>query len=270
MKIHQFAMSYLKITSTVEKVFCDHCNRRVKPKQHQLPCSICKSLVHKICTSLTNAQYHSIINQSIPYMCLKCQANTFPFSKQTNNDISLINSGLNSFEFSGDTVLFPDEKLKSFLSECNSIETPFNDAEHQVLLDSKYHDINDFNRIKISKQASLATLHLNIASISKHFEDLQNLLSVLKHSFDIIGISEHKINKTSKKSDFHLPGYTFCFTPTESSHGGTGFFISNDLTFKLRPDLQIDEPGRLESTFIEIIFPNKRTYSVVVFTNIQK
>ena len=91
----------------------------------------------------------------------------------------------------------------------------------------------------------------------KHFDDLQNSLSLLKHSFDITGILEHKINKNSMNVDFTLPGYTFYFN--ESSHGGTHFFfISENLTFKQRPYLLINEPGRLESTFIELIFPNKR------------
>ena len=36
------------------------------------------------------------------------------------------------------------------------------------------------------------------------------------------------------------------------------FFIFDNSTFKQRPDLLINEPGRLESTFIELIFPNKR------------
>ena len=36
------------------------------------------------------------------------------------------------------------------------------------------------------------------------------------------------------------------------------FFISDNLTFKQCPDLLINEPGRLESTFIELVFPNKR------------
>ena len=31
------------------------------------------------------------------------------------------------------------------------------------------------------------------------------------------------------------------------------FFISDNLTFKQRPDLLINEPERLESTFIELI-----------------
>ena len=101
-------------------------------------------------------------------------------------------------------------------------------------------------------------LYLNIASLSKHFDGLQNFLSLLKHSFDIIGISEHKISKNSMNVDFTLPGYTFYFNETESSNGGTGFFISDNLTFKQRPDLVINERRRLESTFIELIFPNKR------------
>ena len=58
--------------------------------------------------------------------------------------------------------------------------------------------------------------------------------------------------------DFTLPGYTFYFNETESFHGRTGFFISDNLTFKQRPNLLINEPGRLESTFIELFFPNKR------------
>ena len=117
-------------------------------------------------------------------------------------------------------------------------------------LDSKYYDINDFNKLSINKNSSFATLHLNIASLSKHFDDLQNFLSLLKNSFNIIGVPEHKINKNSMNVDFTL-------NETEGSHRGTGFFISDNLTFKQPPDLLVNEPGRLESTFIELIFPEK-------------
>ena len=36
------------------------------------------------------------------------------------------------------------------------------------------------------------------------------------------------------------------------------FFLSDNLTFKQHPYLLINEPGRLESAFIELISPNKR------------
>ena len=52
---------------------------------------------------------------------------------------------------------------------------------------------------------------------------------LIKTFFDTIGISELKITKGSKNSAFNLPGYTFGFNETETSHGGTGFFVSNNL-----------------------------------------
>ena len=96
--------------------------------------------------------------------------------------MSHINSGFNNFQVSGDKNIFPDENLKSFFTKCNSIETPFDDFDHPVSIDSKYHDINDFNKLKINENLSLATLYLNTASLSKHFENLQNFLFLLKHS----------------------------------------------------------------------------------------
>ena len=142
-------------------------------------------------------------------MCLRYQSNIFPFFNQPISDVSLINSGFNNFRFSSDTNILPDENLKSFFTKCNSIETLFNDSDHPVAIDSKYQDINNFNKLNINKHSSLATLHLNVASLSKHFEDLQNFVFLLKHSFGIIGMSEHKITKCSKNSAFSLPGYTF-------------------------------------------------------------
>ena len=47
------------------------------------------------------------------------------------------------------------------------------------------------------------------------------------------------------------------FNETESSHEETGFFLSENLTFKQRPDLLISEPGKFESSFRELIFLNK-------------
>ena len=67
-----------------------------------------------------------------------------------------------------------------------SIQIPVSIEYHYVSIE--HHDINNFNKLSINKISSLATLHLDIASLSKHFEDLQNFLFLLKHSFDIVGI----------------------------------------------------------------------------------
>ena len=97
-----------------------------------------------------------------------------------------MNSDFNNFRFCSGTSNFPDENLKSFFRKCNSVETPFNHS------DLKYHGIYDFNKLSINKNSSLATLHLHIASVPKHFEDLQNFLSFLKYPFDIIEFKNTK------------------------------------------------------------------------------
>ena len=55
-----------------------------------------------------------------------------------------------------------------------------------------------------------------------------------------------------------LPGYTFEFEPTTSTHGGVAFFINDSLCCKVRNDLKMLFYGRLESIFLEIGFDKKK------------
>ena len=77
-------------------------------------------------------------------MCLLCQSNTFPFSEQSNSDISRINSGFTNILFPKDNKTFPDENLNSFLT---ILTNPFNNSDHPVSIDSKYYDIKYFNSL---------------------------------------------------------------------------------------------------------------------------
>ena len=75
-------------------------------------------------------------------------------------------------------------------------------------------------------------MHTNLASIGKHFDDLNLILSLLKFDFHIIGISEHKIHKNyyNSTTNIDLDDYhPLVFDHTESSHGGTGFFFKESL-----------------------------------------
>ena len=61
------------------------------------------------------------------------------------------------------------------------------------LINYKYYHIHQFNKIKLDKSLSIGILHINLASIYKHHDDLLLTLSKLKLDFNIIGITEHKI-----------------------------------------------------------------------------
>ena len=174
-------------------------------------------------------------------------------------NLKLIIEGIDNVSFSEDIVLSPKKSKQSFYINCNSIKSPFEDENLPTFTNSEYVDVDQYNNLKLNENCSFSVAHLNIASLSKHIDDLQCLLSLLTYPFDVIGLSEHKIRGESVPiNNINIPGYNFCYDATKSSHGGTGFFLSSKFSFHKIDDLNIALPGSLESTFVEIIIPNSQ------------
>ena len=55
---------------------------------------------------------------------------------------------------------------------------------------------------------------------------------------------EHKIS-TRSNSINSLQAYYFVYTPCGTSHIGTGFFVNNELIYKIRDDLTLTFPDKL-------------------------
>ena len=82
--------------------------------------------------------------------------------------------------------------------------------------------------------------HVNACSLNKNFHDLQHLLSCTKTKFDIKTVTETRITKqVSLLNNLDLNNYSFEFTPTETSAGGTLLHKANHLSYKCRNDLNI-------------------------------
>ena len=130
-------------------------------------------------------------------------------------------------------------------------------------LNCKYYTETEFAS-ELATHKGLSFMHLNIASLSKHFDSLNHLLDTLK-GMNIVGVSETRINKDNiKSSNFKIKGYNLLCHATEAAAGGTALYISEKLTFKPREDLSIAAyiPKLLESTFIEI--ESKKKANIVV------
>ena len=70
----------------------------------------------------------------------------------------------------------------------------------------------------------------------------------------IIGISECRIKANQQSlSNISLQNYTYEFTSTESSKGGTLLYIDQDIKYKIREDLKLCKSKEVKSTFLEII-----------------
>ena len=106
-------------------------------------------------------------------------------------------------------------------------------------------------------------LDINACSLNKNFDDFQYLLSCTKNNFDIIGVTETRITtQLSLLNNLNLNNYSYEFTPTETTAGGTLLYITNHLLYKYCNNLNIYKKNELKSTFIEIV--NSKKSNIIV------
>ena len=160
-------------------------------------------------------------------------------------------------------LLKPSPNLELLVNKFNNA-TPENNNDPEKISSSKYCVIDEMHNLKIPhKNKSLSLFHINACSLNKYFDDLQHLLSSTIKVFDIIAVSETRITKQIfLLNNLNLNHYSFEFTPTETSAGGTLLYIANHLSYKCRNDLNIYKKNELESTFIEIA--NSKTSNIIV------
>ena len=165
-----------------------------------------------------------------------------------------------------DVLSMSPDQLKKFVKQCDDIKdyvTKSNESENDQLtssINSSYYDIKKFNKIKMDRNSSLGMIHANIASLNSHIDDLRDLLARLDFTFDVIGISEHKIKKDRQPSNnINLVGYNeFIFEPSGTACGGTGFYINEKHDFIIRHDLKLNSPSNFEVMFVELVLPDRK------------
>ena len=118
--------------------------------------------------------------------------------------------------------LKPSSYLELLVNQFNNA-TPQNGNDPEEITLSKYYDIDEMYSIEIPhKNKSLSLFHINTCPLNKNFDDLQHLPSCTKKHLDIIAISETRITKkVSLLNNLNLNNYSFEFTLTETSAGGT-------------------------------------------------
>ena len=256
-------------------LICTVCSKNCHSYQGRIQCTSCEGWVHHgnrlNCSGMTDTEFENHITDELrPFECDHC----------VNIRISRTNSSVfhclpfvhecegNIFNVPGtnqrvDVSSMTPEQLSKFVRQCESIQNLINsntddDSDELFLtqVNSKYYDMKQLNSLKVDVPSSFGLLHVNIASLNAHIDDLKAVLGRMKFNFDVIGISEHKIREgMTPSNNIDIAGYNeFIFDPTETTCGGTGFYIKNNLDFYRRNDLQLNSPSNYESTFIEIVF----------------
>ena len=103
------------------------------------------------------------------------------------------------------------------------------------------------------KNKSPSLFDINACSLNKKADDFHHLLSCTKTKFEIIAISETRITKqVSLSNNLNLNNYSFEFTPTETSAGGTLLYIANHLSYKCQNDLNIYKKMNLNLLLLKL------------------
>ena len=111
----------------------------------------------------------------------------------------------------------------------------------------KYFTPSEFLASKLPSN-KFSMLHINIASLSKHIDELRNLIHGLNHPFDIIGIADN-----DSLVNIETDGYEFRYTPTATECGrGAGIYVKSCYNFDIKNDLSRSTPNVTESLFIEL------------------
>ena len=159
--------------------------------------------------------------------------------------------------------LFP--RLDISTSPTNVPHLTRSDVEHHMPNDINFnyyssHEFHDNQEIIhcLSERNSFSVLNCNIRSLAKNFDNFHNMLNELDAEFSVIGLTEIKLKFNQDPIiNCNLPGYKFISQPSYSNSGGVGFFIKDNLKFRIRNDLTASK-DEFEAIWIEIEGNNKQ------------
>ncbi|XP_065642482.1 uncharacterized protein LOC136074109 [Hydra vulgaris] len=226
------------------KSLCNTCHKNITDNQRAIQCDLCNSWVHAKCTHINAYSYNLLSNDSSDFYCHSCLSKSMAFSSISNLELkstllckNIPTSSLNSFETpSNHKKIFKD--LNKFPSSVNC----------------KYYDVIDLNKTMLPN--SELYIHLNIASLPFHIDELCSLINSLNNFRLAIGITESNlyINDTNI-TDIYINGFNIEHCPTEAKKGGALLYLRSNLNYVVRNDLMIYSSKYLESIFVEIEKP---------------
>ena len=128
-------------------------------------------------------------------------------------------------------------------------------SQLQPVHDGQYIPPSDIKKT-LFHQNHFSFLNLNIRSLNKNFHKIENLLNQLNFSPNIICVTEIWLHET-KPFIHHLKGYDFIEKCGQGSAGGVGFFIKENLQYKLVNNINLNLAS-CEDIWIEIILPKNK------------
>ena len=243
----------------VVKLPCKICCKPVVNSHHVIQCDNCNIGVHVKCNRINTQIYKFLQKSSATWYCIKCSEEIYPFLNISNEELFETNEGKN-IKFK----VFTKKNSKQNNDLIDKLNKAIDDPDSEMMT-AKYHEPDKIPFLLLGTSTNRSFSHLNISSLTFHFEELIVLMAENKLNFDFLGISEirFKLNKNSLNS-ISMSRHNIEHTPTESSKSGTLLYIKQGINYKLRKDLQICKSKELESTFVGVLEPGMSKNNMII------
>ena len=120
---------------------CGFCKRRMfrKEKQRTISCQVCDTSFHKRCTQISGRNFNLSLRNNANCYCQSCFVKNVPSSEVNECPMNDQNQSRNSLT---NTIITPNSNKSDFYNSCNSLEVPFDDDNHHILINSKCFSID--------------------------------------------------------------------------------------------------------------------------------
>ena len=264
---NQMSSSLSKINSVIEKIKygyepanknvpfpCGICEKNVNQHQNAVFCDQCDKWIHIKCNDVSKIEYETFQKEpdnSKHWICIKCtiinNSLLFPFTLESDEVVV----GLNGISLPSLADSLPSFEISSTLTNLTNLSDYDTDENLNLNIISQYCPVEEVASVAVP-DTDLFLFHMNIRSLSLHFDELDPLLTCLNVNFQVIGFSEIKTSVGSQsKANNEFPGYKFRETLSHSSAGGVGIYVKSNLTANKRDDLCISDKD-FETVWIEI------------------
>ena len=215
---------------------CGICQKAVATKHKATCCDLCNKWIHIGCSNLNKSAYIQIQHSDANWFCMPCLKNEVPSNTITDHELEKV--------YNGKHIL--PKKTQSFTKNANNFLQDETNKKIQCLYDI-------------------------ILTTYYHFEEFDKLLNSLHIKFNVIGVTESRLKlNVQALVNINLKTYNTDENPTELEKGGAFLYISYDINYKVRKDLNVYEAKELESIFIEIINKNRKIVLLDTYTNTPK
>ena len=210
--INELVDQFENLRSPSNKTKCSGCNKKIKKNVRFKECHLCTNPFHIQCSNKGTRDW----------TCSKCYLSELPFHHLKNDDFTLnfLNLSNQSTEFLKNTPSFSIKSLLDSLPGENFSKDDFISNS----ISSKYYSPCDLINEKLSKR-NLSMIHLNIASLQLHIDELRCLLEIINNPFDVIAITETRLHEQNPIIDLSIPGFDFHHTETHTQNGGAALYI---------------------------------------------